>query len=259
MLQPPQSRVPKGFRILDELAEILAVDGVDALCSYAALVEQSRTAQYPDVLRHARPRQLEMAGDRTSRHLPLAHQVHDLETRLVAQCLKFYQYGQLFVISVNYYLRKKFLTTRWPLRASSVLSLRFAIEQYGGLMALKERFYSISYFKTERLVELTWLPGTQQMTDKDFKEVLCVFAESALQHRANLLIIDLRQFMSRPSAEVGAWRDEVIVPKYEKAGVKKLAWVWPGVPPAEMGTGAGYQQRYFGTRDDAINWCVAPS
>jgi len=93
----------------------------------------------------------------------------------------------------------------------------------------------------------------------DFKEVLCVFAEGALQHRAKRLIIDMRQFMGRPSDQVGAWRDEVIVPKYEKAGVKKIAWVWPGVSSDEMGTGTGYQQRYFATRDEAINWCVADS
>jgi hypothetical protein len=81
----------------------------------------------------------------------------------------------------------------------------------------------------------------------------------ALQHRARCLIIDMRQFMARPSAEVGAWRDEVIVPKYEKAGVKKIAWVWPGVSPDEMATGSSYQQRYFGARDEAINWCAAHS
>ena len=95
-------------------------------------------------------------------------------------------------------------------------------------MALGERVYSINHFKTESIVELTWLPGTQGMTDQDFKEDLCVFAEAALQHRAKCLIIDMRQFMGRPSAEVGAWRDDVIVPKYEKAGVKKS----PGFGPA---------------------------
>jgi len=126
-------------------------------------------------------------------------------------------------------------------------------------MALTEGIYSINYFKTEKLVELTWLPGTQQMTDQDFKEAVYVFAEGALQHRANRLIIDMRQFMGRPSTEVGAWRDEVIVPKYEKAGVKKLAWIWPGVSADETGTGAAYQQRYFEGRDEAINWCVARS
>ena len=59
-------------------------------------------------------------------------------------------------------------------------------------MTVAERFYSINYFKSERLVELTWLPGTQEMTDRDFKEALCVFAEGALQHRAKRLIIDMR-------------------------------------------------------------------
>lgn len=121
-------------------------------------------------------------------------------------------------------------------------------------MTLSERVYSIDHFKTESIVELTWLPGTQGMTDQDFKEDLCVFAEAALQHRAKCLIIDMRQFMGRPSAEVGAWRDDVIVPKYEKAGVKKIAWIWPGMSADEEGTGAAYQQRYFATRNEAIDW-----
>jgi hypothetical protein len=67
----------------------------------------------------------------------------------------------------------------------------------------------------------------------------------------------MRQFMGRPSKEVGAWRDDVIVPKYVKAGVKKIAWIWPGVSDDETGTGAAYQQRYFDDRDEAIKWCTA--
>jgi hypothetical protein len=126
-------------------------------------------------------------------------------------------------------------------------------------MKLVGGYYSINYFKTESLVELTWLPGTQDMTDQDFKQSLCVFAEGALQHRAKRLIIDMRQFKGRPTADVGAWRDDVIVPKYEKAGVKKIAWIWPGVSTDEMGEGVAYQQRYFATRDEATNWCVADS
>ena len=59
-------------------------------------------------------------------------------------------------------------------------------------MTLAEHFYSINCFKPERLVELTWLPGTHEMTDQDFKEALCVFAGGALQHRAKRLIIDMR-------------------------------------------------------------------
>jgi len=68
----------------------------------------------------------------------------------------------------------------------------------------------------------------------------------------------MRQFMGRPSAEVGTWRDDVIVPKYEKAGVKKIAWIWPGVSGDEMGEDAAYQQRYFAARKRSIGaWRAA--
>lgn len=124
-------------------------------------------------------------------------------------------------------------------------------------MALAEPVYSINYFKNEKLLELVWLPGTQNMTDQDFKEALLVFADGALQHHSERLVIDMRQFMARPSEQVGEWRDDVIVPMYVKAGVKKIAWVWPGVSADDMGTGSSYQQRYFAGRDEAINWSVA--
>jgi hypothetical protein len=123
-------------------------------------------------------------------------------------------------------------------------------------MTLTEPRYSISYYKTEQFVELTWPPGTQKMTDQDFKEVLEVFAEGVLQHRARRLLIDVRHFRRRPSGEVFAWRDEVTVPKYERAGVKRLAWVWPGADPGEMGralaTSSAIADR--GTRQSRASW-----
>ncbi len=67
--------------------------------------------------------------------------------------------------------------------------------------------YSISYHKPERLVRLTWLAGSDGMTDQDFKETLEAFAESALQHDAQRLVIDVRELKHRPSAEILAWRD----------------------------------------------------
>src|SRR5689334_1405470 len=94
--------------------------------------------------------------------------------------------------------------------------------------------YSISYHKPERLVRLTWLGGTAAMTDQDFKETLEAFAESALQHRAQRLVIDVREFEHRPSREVLAWRDEVTVEKYNRAGVRKVVWVWPGSVASSM-------------------------
>ena len=119
--------------------------------------------------------------------------------------------------------------------------------------------YSITYHKPEKLVRLTWLAGTAGMTDQDFKETLETFAESALQHRAQRLMIDVREFKHRPSPEILAWRDEVTVGKYNQAGVTKLVWVWPGNTPSNMPDSkkAKYENRYCSTEAEALAWIVA--
>jgi len=122
---------------------------------------------------------------------------------------------------------------------------------------LSQPQYALGFYKPEGIVELTWLPGTEQMDDEDFKAALEVFAEAALQHRPPRLIIDMREFRGRPSDKVLVFRDDVTVPKYERAGIKKLAWVWPGEDAGNTGTGAAYDQRYFASRDEAIAWTQA--
>lgn len=116
--------------------------------------------------------------------------------------------------------------------------------------------YSMTYHKPQRLVRLTWLAGTAGMTDQDFKETLETFAESALQHKARGLLIDVREFKHRPSPEIAAWRDEVVVPKYNRAGVKKIAWVWPGNTPSNQPASEKekFENRYFGTEAEALAW-----
>ena len=49
-------------------------------------------------------------------------------------------------------------------------------------MSTSATLYSIRYQKPGKFVALTWLAGTAEMTDQDFKEALEVFAEGALQH-----------------------------------------------------------------------------
>jgi hypothetical protein len=118
--------------------------------------------------------------------------------------------------------------------------------------------YSISYDKPESLVRLTWQAGTESMTDQDFKETLEVFAEAALQHGAERLLIDVRQFKHRPSAEILAWRDDVTVGKYNQAGVKKVVWIWPVNTPSNkpMSGKARYENRYCATEADAFAWVL---
>ena len=124
---------------------------------------------------------------------------------------------------------------------------------------IKDPLYSIIYHKPERLVRMKWLGGTSAMTDEDFKEALEAFAETALQHSAKGLLIDVLEFKHRPSPEVLAWRDEVVVPKYNRAGVKKIAWVWPGKAPSSGPTSEKdkFENRYFPTEAEALAWVAS--
>ena len=126
-------------------------------------------------------------------------------------------------------------------------------------MTLSAPMYSISYHKPEKFARLTWLSGTVGMTDQDFKETLEVFAESAVQHGVERLMIDVREFRHRPSAEILAWRDDVTVGKYNRAGVKKLVWAWSGNIPSNMpaSENAKYENRYCSTEAEALAWIVA--
>ena len=125
-------------------------------------------------------------------------------------------------------------------------------------MITSAAMYSIRYDKPRKVVALTWLAGTADMTDQDFKEALEVFAEGALQHHAERLMIDMTEFRGRPGAAVLTWRDEVIVPKYNRAGVKKIAWVWPGeLGDTATGAGTQYANRYFSSEGEAQAW-LAP-
>src|SRR5215475_13696870 len=75
------------------------------------------------------------------------------------------------------------------------------------LMIKGDAMYSIIYHKPEHLVRLKWLGGTAGMTDEDFKETLEAFADTAVQHGANRLLIDTVEFKHRPAADVMEWRD----------------------------------------------------
>ena len=118
--------------------------------------------------------------------------------------------------------------------------------------------YSISWHKPARLMRLTWLSGTEGMTDEDFRETLEVFAGGALQHRAERLVIDVREFKHRPSAEILAWRDATTPRKYNQAGVTKQAWIWPGDVSSMKPSSdeRQYGERYFSSESEALAWLV---
>lgn len=71
------------------------------------------------------------------------------------------------------------------------------------------------------------------------------------QHRGWTLIVSGGFWPAR-----GPFSDEVTVPKYIRAGTKKIAWLWPGTT-GEDNTATEYQNRYFDTEREALALVLA--
>ena len=118
-------------------------------------------------------------------------------------------------------------------------------------------------------LELKWFPSTRTMTDDDFKATLELHATQAehLQPITYMLIDATEFFHSFADPGVLAWRDENIIPRYNRAGVTKFAFqtqpdatgtVESGAQPAIEGR-ANFLTAWFRTREGAYQWLSSAS
>ena len=111
----------------------------------------------------------------------------------------------------------------------------------------------------EGLIEIRWYDSTVDMSTEQFNEWLSTFVGMVEQCARPGVLVDASQFkMDRSQMSIG-WRDENIIPRYNRAGVKRFAFQVPagmpaiGSPPQAEGP-ADFPTGYFGTRRDALEW-----
>jgi hypothetical protein len=113
-----------------------------------------------------------------------------------------------------------------------------------------------------RTLELAWLPSTREMTDEGFKETLELFAAEGERAKPSYMIIDATEFNHELGDGVMQWRDREIIPRYNAAGVKKLAFLWPEGMPSTVESGstpkpegpANFPTGWFTSRERAYQW-----
>jgi hypothetical protein len=125
-----------------------------------------------------------------------------------------------------------------------------------------DEFGVITLIPEEGVLELEWLEGSANMTDEDFMRSMERYANLAEERRPANLLVDVTKFRHTPGESVGPWRDEHVIPRYNAAGVRKFAFLFPpGVPgtvesgkdperepPGEFPTG------YFEDRRHILEW-----
>ena len=122
-------------------------------------------------------------------------------------------------------------------------------------------FYAFIWDPRRKLVTFRWTTETEKMQVHDYQEAIHNFAGFALDNSARGLLVDLREFRYQPPASLGYWRDEVVSPRYVKAGVKKLAYIAPPAMLERMTSGVdeykdkrGFAEGYFPGEAEALDW-----
>lgn len=111
-------------------------------------------------------------------------------------------------------------------------------------------------------LEIRWYDATADMMADDFNAFLSEYAGQVEKTGRTAGLVDAVQFKMPVDRMSMGWRDENIVPRYNKAGMKKFAFVMPaGMPaignePAPEGP-ADFPTAYFGTRASALSWLTA--
>lgn len=126
----------------------------------------------------------------------------------------------------------------------------------------KDKF--AEYFRDSQhaAVVQCWSEDTASMTEEQFR--VGVEHLAGLIERENLpnVIVDVVKMAYRPAQDFEEWRQANIIPRYNAAGVRKFAFVYPsgfpgtvenGVAPAAEGK-ARFPFGYFGSREGAFAW-----
>ncbi len=114
-----------------------------------------------------------------------------------------------------------------------------------------------------RIIGIEWKETTAAMTTDEFKAALTLFATHVESKKAPSILVEVPNFRPRVQPEMQQWRVQNISTRYNSAGVKRFAFLFPAGAqiPAAMNQSAPeekFQIRAFDDRQTAEAWLTAP-
>lgn len=130
-------------------------------------------------------------------------------------------------------------------------------------------FVRITFEKDKKLIRFTYLEGTSQMEDEDFKEMMMsllsklrlIYAENDMKLKSLLFLSDLRDMFFVVVPELQSWTDSEFT-FYALDFIKKSAVILPESLVANVATqqalgednASKISTRHFDSEEEALEW-----
>src|SRR5215471_3578855 len=130
----------------------------------------------------------------------------------------------------------------------------------------RHRFYRFELDPQAATLAFRWTPDSAAMTDDDYRMALLAYAECVQQRGVQNALIDLSEFRHQPgdAAALGAFWAQAIATRYDRAGLRKFAFVVgpgeaapPDDAPADLDPAHSFATRRFGSEAAAQAWLRA--
>jgi hypothetical protein len=122
----------------------------------------------------------------------------------------------------------------------------------------EDNLLRILWHEQTGIIALEWKAATSSMSDEDFKAELTLFAGCVEKKKAPRILVDVTKFRHKMAPDLQQWRVENISSRYNAAGVKRFAFLFPKespLPPMpESSDGEAFLTRPFSGSEQAIAW-----
>lgn len=123
----------------------------------------------------------------------------------------------------------------------------------------EDDYGSMIDYPDDDYLEVRWYDGSSALTTETFSQRQAVIAGVVEQCGRSGMLVDTLQLVMNPGEIDDDWRDANVTPRFNAAGVEKLALLVPaavplvGATPMHQGP-AEYPTAFFATRADARAW-----
>lgn len=123
----------------------------------------------------------------------------------------------------------------------------------------EDDYGSMIDYPEDDYLEVRWYDGSSTLTTETLSQRQAVIADVVEQCGRSGMLVDTLQLVMNPGEIDDEWRDANVTPRFNAAGVRKLALLVPaavplvGAAPIHQGP-AQYLAASFATRADARAW-----